>query len=206
MNKIFIIGIGPGSKEYVLPIALDTINSCDVIIGGRRNLEVFSEFRGEKILLSKSLEETVEYLRNNRKMKQVGIIVSGDSGFYSILSFMNKYFNSKDLEVIPGISSFQYLFSKLKMPWQEYQLLSLHGKKTDFIKELKAIGKVAILTDSNSSPDKLANVLLLEGLHNITMTVGENLSYPEERIITGAPEEIIAAAPYEMSVVVITNG
>lgn len=204
MNKVFVIGIGPGSREYVLPIALKTINSCDVILGGSRNLEIFSEFNGEKILLSKRLEEVVEYLIINREEKRIGIIVSGDSGFYSILSFINKHFCREEIEVIPGISSIQYMFSKLKVPWQEYSLMSLHGKNQDFIKVLKLQGKVALLTDFSFSPDKLADILLLEGLEGARMAVGENLSYPEERIITGTPYEIKASAPYQMSVVVIT--
>ena len=205
MNKVFVIGIGPGDRDYVLPIALKAINSCDVIVGGYRNLEAFPEFSGEKMPLPKRLEEIIIYLQENSKEKRIGVIVSGDSGFYSVLGFLNRYFDKDYLEVIPGISSFQYLFSKVKIPWQDFSLLSLHGKSIDFIDKLKATGKVALLTDSIFSPEKLADILISEGFDRAIMIVGENLSYPEERIISGVPAIIKKASPYQMNVVVIIN-
>ena len=205
MNKISVIGIGPGAREYVLPIALDTINSCEIIIGGNRNLEAFPEFKGDKIPLSKSLEDLIIFIKENKTSKRIGVIVSGDSGFYSILGFLNRHFNREELEVIPGISSFQYFFSRLKRPWQDFALLSLHGKRLDFIKELQDKQQVALLTDTVFSPDRLARELVQEGLKKVYMMVGENLSYPEERIVCGTPEDILREAPYQMSVVVIIN-
>jgi len=205
MNKISVIGIGPGAREYLLPIALETINSCQIIIGGARNLEAFPEFTGEKMPLPKALEDLIVFIKESKDSKRLGVIVSGDSGFYSILGFLNRHFTSEELEVIPGISSLQYFFARLKRPWQDFTFQSLHGKRIDFIKELQDKKQVALLTDNVFSPDKLAQELIKNGFFKACLMVGENLSYPEERIVCGTPEDILKAAPYQMSVVVIVN-
>ncbi len=205
MNNIAVIGIGPGAREYVLPIALKTINECQVLIGGDRNLAIFPEFKGEKIPLPKRMEEIIQYAKENRANKKIGVVVSGDSGFYSILGLIRRNFSEEELEVIPGISALQYLFSRIKLPWQDFSLMSLHGKQANFIDEIRRVGKIALLTDAIFSPEKLADTLIIEGLANVHMVVGENLSYPEERILRGTPEAIKDGAPYQMCVVVIIN-
>ncbi len=205
MNNIAVIGIGPGAREYVLPIALKTINECQVLIGGDRNLAIFSEYEGEKIPLPKRIEEIIQYAKENRANKKIGVVVSGDSGFYSILGLVRRNFREEELEVIPGISSIQYLFSRIKLPWQDFSLMSLHGKQADFIEELRRTGKVALLTDAIFSPEKLAEALIMQGFGNAHIIVGENLSYPEERILRGTPEAIKKGAPYQMCVAVIIN-
>ena len=33
MNKVFAVGVGPGSSKYVTDIVKDAISQCDVVIG-----------------------------------------------------------------------------------------------------------------------------------------------------------------------------
>ena len=33
MNKVFAVGVGPGSPKYVTDIVKDAISQCDVVIG-----------------------------------------------------------------------------------------------------------------------------------------------------------------------------
>ena len=33
MNKVFAVGVGPGSPEYVTDIVKEAISQCDVVIG-----------------------------------------------------------------------------------------------------------------------------------------------------------------------------
>ncbi|MCC5911094.1 MAG: precorrin-6y C5,15-methyltransferase (decarboxylating) subunit CbiE [Clostridiaceae bacterium] len=203
MNKIMVIGIGPGHRDYILPIAFKKIEASDVLIGGRRNLEIFKDFEGETQVITKELDKILHYIKSNRKDKKIAIIVSGDTGFYSMLTYFKKHFSSEEIEVIPGISSLQYLFSRIKEPWQEAPLLSLHGRRENFVEKLKQYKKVGLLTDTIHTPENIGKILMEEGLDHATMVVGENLSYSEERIIVGEPKEIIKNGPYQMTVVVI---
>ncbi|SNS45972.1 precorrin-6Y C5,15-methyltransferase (decarboxylating) [Anaerovirgula multivorans] len=204
MKKIWIVGIGPGHPDYVLPAAYRAVETSDILIGGRRNLEVFRDYKGETYVISKDLKEVVEYIKIHKKDKNIAVILSGDTGFYSMLTYLKKYFHQEDLEVIPGISSLQYLFSRMKETWQEVPLTSLHGRETNFIEKLRQFKKIGLLTDTLYTPEKIAKDLIHAGLEKAVMVVGENLSYEEERVIKGSPKDIIEKAPYQMTVVVIT--
>ncbi len=201
-----MIGIGPGHRDYLLPIAEKHIKNSDILIGGGRNLQSFPDYKGLKVTITKELATIVELMKGERVTKKIALILSGDTGFYSMLNYMKKHFTNEELEVIPGISSFQYLFAKMKEPWQQTTLMSVHGRQDNYIEALQKQGQVALLTDSTYGPEAIAKELLLKGYGGVALIVGENLSYEEERITIGSPEEIILAAPYEMSVVVIKNG
>ncbi len=205
MNKIYIIGIGPGHTDYVLPVARQYIDKCHVLIGGERNLKTFPLFKGKTLTINKDLVSLVEFMKRERVDKQIGLILSGDTGFYSMLTFMKKHFKEEEIEVIPGLSSFQYLFAKMKETWHQTALMSVHGRKQDYLLALKSYSSVALLTDQQHSPKEIAKELIENGYETVKITVGENLSYDDERITVGTPMEIMAASPYQMSVVIINN-
>ena len=201
--KINIIGIGPGSLDYLLPAANMAINECDIIIGGKRNLQMFQHLSKEFYEFGSDLEGLYKYINSNYEDKKLGVIVSGDPGFYSLLSFLSKRFEKEKLNVIPGISSFQYLYAKLGKPWQQHLIASMHGREFDMIKSLKDYKGIFLLTDEKNSPSAIAKTLIEYGFESCSMAVGENLSYAEERILVGKPEKFIDKLFDSLSVVVI---
>ncbi len=51
MNKVFAVGVGPGSSKYVTDIVKDAISQCDVVIGYGYTIKTIEEFvKGKKIL------------------------------------------------------------------------------------------------------------------------------------------------------------
>lgn len=203
MNKLLVMGIGPGHPDYLLPVVRQRVKTCAALVGGTRNLALFPEFAGEQLTIKKDLLSLVPVLQKSLILGSVGVIVSGDPGFYSMLDFLKQHFSEEVIEVLPGISSFQYLYAKLGRPWHQNLPLSVHGRQADYLTALKQGRGVTLLTDSRQSPAAIAQAVLEAGLTGIRMVVGENLSYPRERIIQGSPETIIQAGPYQMAVVVI---
>lgn len=201
--KINVIGMGPGSLDYLLPVASMAINECDIIIGGKRNLHMFKHLSKEFYEFGSDLEGMYEYINSNYLTKKVGVVVSGDPGFYSLLSFLSKRFSKEKLNVIPGISSFQYLYAKIGKPWQQHLIASMHGREFDMIKSLKDHKGIFLLTDEKNSPSAIAKILTESGLEGCNMVVGESLSYAEERILVGKPEIFIDKRFNSLSVVVI---
>jgi len=51
-----------------------------------------------------------------------------------VASFLKRV-GASELEVIPGISSFQYMFAQLKMTWKDFSLASMHGRESDLKKK-----------------------------------------------------------------------
>ena len=129
MNKICIIGVGPGTREYVVPVALKRIKESDCLIGARRALNLFPEFKKEKICFDGRLSRVIPYLKKHREDKKIAVLVSGDPGLYSLTQTVAKQFKNNEYEVIPGISSLQIAFARIGESWQDVKIISLHGSK-----------------------------------------------------------------------------
>lgn len=205
MHKIYVLGMGPGSKDYILPITIDYIKESDVLIGGKRNLQYFEELNKEKIYIGADLEKIMLYTRTHRREKKIAFLLSGDTGFYSMLKALREEFSPEEMIVVPGISSFQYLMAKIGEPWQDAYVGSLHGRPFDLISALNSYEKIVLLTDGIYSPKWIANTLIENGFENKLMIVGENLSYQNERIQQAFPKEILKMPDFKMAVVVIKN-
>ena len=206
MEKIQILGLGPGNLDYVLPIVLKKIKESEVIVGGKRHIESLGEYAENKeyCYISADLQKVLDFINENRN-KKISVIVSGDTGFYSLLTFMKKYFESEELEVVPGISSVQYMFAKISEYWYDACIASVHGKEFDFVEKLNEYEKIGLLTDfKENTPQKIAQKLLENNFENVKIFVGENLSYENEKIYRFKAKEL---ANYEekfgMNVVIL---
>lgn len=205
MNKIDVVGIGPGNRDYILPIAYRIIEQCDVIVGGKRNLEIFDSYNKEVYTYNSDLQGMCDYIIDNKNKKKIAVIVSGDTGFYSLLDYLQSKIGKEYINVIPGISSYQYLFSRIGKSYKNYGLYSLHGREIKWIDILKDRKGIFLLTDKKNSPSCIAEQLIDAGVRNVTMIVGENLSYDDEKITIDIPENIIKQDFSVLSVVVIEN-
>ena len=191
MNKINVLGLGPGNPTYILPIVRELVDESDVLIGGRRNIEsIEGSVKGKEIkYIDRKLSELIDYIKANRD-KKISIIVSGDPGFYSMLNYLKKHFSNEELNVIPGISSMQYMFSRISTFWYDAYISSLHGKEFDFVEIVKSYDKVGLLTDNKYTPQYIAKELNDNNIKNVKIYVGENLSYDNEKISVFNVEEL----------------
>ena len=199
---INVIGLGPGNTDYITKLGEKLIQNSDVVIGGKRNLESIVDFEGEKIEISSNLKEIVEYINNN-KHKQISVIASGDPLIYGIGRYLSKNIDKEDLNIVSGISSLQYIFSKVHIDMNDLYITSSHGKTPDFDYVLSH-KKVCMVTDKIIGPKEIFKQILDRNLEK-TIVVGENLSYDNERITIGSPEDILNLEDFDMCVVVILD-
>jgi len=205
-RKLHIVGVGPGDREYILPAAQKLIEHSGLLIGGKRNLELFNHVKAEKTVIENNLEDISRCVEENIDYKAITVLASGDPGIFSIMEYLKNRLKDIELCVVPGISSFQYLCSKLNTSWHDIRIASLHGRgQKDLVNIVGHTGKVAVLTGGKSSPDAICRDFIKNNLTDITVSVGENLSYPNERIVTGKPEEISGMSFDSLSVMVVFN-
>lgn len=189
---IYIVGLGPGHKDYILPKAMKTMEICDIVVGFKRALDSLDIEDSKKVYMKK-LSDVDEFIcdntKNNAEEKDVAIVASGDPTFYGITNYIK---NKAELpfEIIPGISSFQYLTSKVQLPWNNAYVGSLHGRSDDFIHKVKEHDAAIWLTDKENNPSHLCDVLNREEI-DVEVMIGENLSYEDEKISIGKPAEFI---------------
>ena len=205
-NKPCIAGIGPGNPDYLCPGAKRIIEEADVLIGGRRNLEDFAELNKETLCIDRSLKTIVDYIAENYETRSIVVLASGDTGLFSISSYLRKKLPRVDFNVLPGISSLQHLMAKKDLKWNEMKIVTLHGNDDLNLKNTVARNKVtAIFTGGKNTPATIAATLNDPVFPELTLTVGENLSYPDERVISGTPEEIAAMDFGDLSIVIAEN-
>ncbi|SDZ00998.1 precorrin-6y C5,15-methyltransferase (decarboxylating) subunit CbiE [Tindallia californiensis] len=210
MKKIFVIGMGPGHPDYLLPAAKEALKQCDLLAGGARLIESAEAFSAEKVEtfpLRGELKAWCHQLQEKMQQNpegQTGLLLSGDTGCHSLVPVLHRYFDPNALILVPGISSIQLFLSHLQLPWTNGPVISLHGRRHQWMDVLRHHFFINLLTDAGSSPDLLAKELLDAGHAEAYMAVGENLSYKHQRLLLGTPAEIIQQAPYQMNVAVIS--
>ncbi|AXV40039.1 precorrin-6y C5,15-methyltransferase (decarboxylating) subunit CbiE [Methanobacterium sp. BAmetb5] len=193
MSKLYLVGIGPGSSDYLTKAAIECAHSVDVLVGSRRALDLFPGFAGETLVLrAQNMDEMMKKsISRVHEGRNVAILSTGDPGFSGVLKPILKLREELDLEVIPGISSLQLAAARLQLPWDEINLLTLHGKgNSHVILDYVDNGKpTMVLPDFRV--EKLAQFLIDEGINpERKVSVCERLSYPDERIFTGNLREI----------------
>ena len=119
---IKVVGIGPGSKDYLLPIAQKAIQEADVIIGYHYYFQFIEDLIQEGTLcIGKELseEEKRAEIAIEKAIEGYNVVVigSGDAGIYSMASIVYQKVAQSgediELETIPGISAFVAAGSKL---------------------------------------------------------------------------------------------
>lgn len=66
---IYIVGLGPGSYEYMLSKAIDVLKESDLIIGFKRGISSIDFIDKEKVCI-KSLKDIEPFLKQTQKRSQ----------------------------------------------------------------------------------------------------------------------------------------
>ena len=197
---VYIVGLGPGNKDYILPKAIDTLKKSNVIIGFKRLINDLDFINTNKIVIS-SLRETLEYIQQNGKDNIISLVASGDPTFFGISEYIKKNYPG-NIVVIPGISSFQYLTTKLNKSWNYAFTGSVHARNEDFIENVK-VNKLSIWLTDNKNNSAFLCKLLNENNIECTVIIGEHLSYENERILQGKPIEFINEEVSDMAILIV---
>lgn len=209
-NKIYIIGIGPGSSEYLTKKAIDTVKSSDYTVGSTRAINLFDDVNNKlafnvKDLLDK-LEKGVDLAIEGNT---VSILSTGDPGFSGVLNTVLRIANDKNfpkekIEVIPGISSLQLAAARNHIQWDNANVMTFHGRENieDILKVINN-GKTTIALPSKKVRD-MAQFLLDNGVNeNRQVVVCERLSYDDEKIVQATLKDIASSEFTYMCIMII---
>jgi precorrin-6Y C5,15-methyltransferase (decarboxylating) len=140
------------------------------------------------------------------KSERIGVLVSGDTGFFSIAkTLIEKLADSCNIDVVCGISSLQYFCSKIGISYENMKVVSLHGRKNSILGSISYNQKVFVLTGGNNKAHAVCSSLTDNGLGDVVVTAGENLSMPKERIIKGSAKELSEYTFDDLTVLLIEN-
>ena len=178
-QKIYLVGAGIEGWEGFGRQALEAIDNAEVLIGHKRLLEFFPNFRGEKRLMEE-LSIMLEYLKSTDK--RTVVLGSGDPNFFGVGRFLLRNLPKDRVEIFPNVTSVQYAFARIKEPWDDATFVSVHGRGIKpALDRIIASEKIAILTDSVNTPAVIACELIGRGAEGYEAWLCEDLGLPTEK-------------------------
>ncbi|WP_032098931.1 cobalt-precorrin-7 (C(5))-methyltransferase [Morganella morganii] len=195
---IYVTGVGPGSEAYLTRRAADVISGADILIGGQRHLDEFAGLTTETRVIDADISSLMNWIAE-RLDRRIVILASGDPMFFGIGKRISETFAPEQVQIVPGISSVQYLCSRAGMDMNDIYLTSSHNRSPDF-DWLLAHERIGMVTDSKIGPKEIAAEIRQRG-QTRRMIIGENLSGRNERITILNADDV--SGDYDMNVVLI---
>lgn len=203
--RVNIVGIGPGNPDLLTGEARQAIAASNILLGDKRMLSAFADS-------SKTVYDTIKTsaiaevaAKADPEKDVLAVLVSGDVGFFSLAKTISGKLPDCECVRYCGISSLVYFASKLQLSWDDAKIVSMHGRDQNLVAAVAQNKKVFSLTGGDHSPQALCKQLCEHGLGQVLVYVGENLSYPEEKITQGTAEEMSALSFPSLSVMMLLN-
>lgn len=193
--QIILAGIGMGNENCLTKEVRKAIGEADILLGAKRLLADFCP-KQEKQPFYRA-EEIIPYLRKIQEKnpfmesRNVVILFSGDSGFYSgcrsLYVALEKEIQERrlmaSLHILPGISSVSYLASCIGESYHDVPVYSMHGKKLcNLIHKIKSSPKMFLLMSGVQDINRLGMLLTENDMTECEVITGYQLSYKEQRI------------------------
>ncbi|EKR19558.1 precorrin-6y C5,15-methyltransferase (decarboxylating), CbiE subunit / precorrin-6Y C5,15-methyltransferase (decarboxylating), CbiT subunit multi-domain protein [Leptospira interrogans serovar Hebdomadis str. R499] len=183
MKAVTVVGMGDEGCPGLSSIAANAVAKAQILAGGKRHLDFFPQFSGEKIVFKDDLTQTIKRIAELSLEHTICVLASGDPLFFGIGNLIRKKVGPEYVDFIPAPSSVQHAFAKIGIPWDDAEVLSLHGRSSKgLITKLQFLNKVALFTDKINHPKEIASYLLSFNESEWTAFVCENLGGEKERI------------------------
>ncbi len=202
-RRIFLIGIGMGTPETLTEEARDALRQADVIVGAARVADPF-KMPGKPCVHEYRPRQIRRYLDEHPEFLNCAALFSGDVGFYSGAKKMAEFFEDYEVTMLPGISSVAYFAAKLGTTWEDARILSMHGRRANLIHAVVHNRKTFALLGKEPKTE-ICEKLRFYHLDDVTVHIGNRLSYPDESIITKKGGEIRPEDFGELAVILIEN-
>ena len=222
MNKVYAVGVGPGSPDFVTDVIKNVISECDVVIGYGYTLKTIEGFLDGKQIVEVTMKNQEEAYQKIAADGDHTILVpfTGDVNFSEseVVDRLIEVFG--DVEIIPGISSIQVASSKAKVPIDKSKVITMHVSTSIEEKKLelqKAIidGFNVILIprpwpkdpEKHFMPSEIAKYLKQSGFETSKMKVYvfEALTTEDETDFEGTVEQLEGKEFSDLSVMVFTQ-
>jgi len=223
MGKVFAVGVGPGSPNYVTETVRKTIVGADVVVGYKYTLDVIADLIKDKKILVITMADQEKTYQHVKKELGDGVLVipfTGDVNFSEseVVDRLVEIFG--DVELVPGISSIQVAASKTQVPLDKSKVITMHvttsieEKKLDLQKAVIDGQSVILIPrpwpndpQKHFMPSEVAFYLKKNGFDTpkIPVHVFESLTNGKEQIFTGSVQDLEGKEFSDLSVMVISQ-
>ena len=128
MNKVYAVGVGPGSPDFVPNVIKDVVAKCDVVIGYGYTLKTIEGVLNgqQKIEVTMKNQEDAYQKVAAEENHTILVPFTGDVNFSEseVVDRLIEIFD--EVEIIPGISSIQVAAAKAKVPIDKSKVITMH--------------------------------------------------------------------------------
>ena len=154
-----------------------------------------------QFLLRQIIQETVR----ESGEETASVLFSGDVGFFSGAKKLLPLLAGLEVRCIPGISSMAYFCARLGLSYEEVHAVSLHGRTSAVALPVRLHERCFFLLGGEVTAAQVCLRLCEYGLGDVTVHIGENLGYTEEKIVSGRTSELLNYAGERLAVLVTDN-
>lgn len=183
---VVLVGMGMGMDDPGAE-ARRWVAAAEVLAGGTRHLESFPHHQGERIPFKGPLGAALDRIHDVSSRKRTVVLGSGDPFFFGIGRRLTDRVGKDNVLALPNVTSLQVFFARLKEPWENVKVWSLHGREAwnesgAWISRLSLAPTHAFFTDPEHSPTWIARRMIQAGCTDWTMAVAEDLGAPTEKV------------------------
>ncbi len=183
MATVSIMGMGLGLSDLGTR-HLDIIAKADLLVGGERHLALFPDHPAEKKAITPPIEDLITDIRRFMNERKVVVLASGDPLFYGIGKTLAEKLGDDQVEILPNTSVMAEAFARIKRPWADAVVISLHGRdaEKDLAAALSRKNPIFLFTDHRRTPAHIARIVLEMAPGRWQIGVFECLGEPDENI------------------------
>jgi precorrin-6Y C5,15-methyltransferase (decarboxylating) len=198
-----IVGVLDDGAASLNAVALKALAEADVVIGAKRTLALL-EARLNPEAERRELGALSAVVDDVRAAQAAGqrcvVLATGDPLCHGIAGYLAMRLCLDAIEVLPNLSTIQLACARVGLVWQDLKIASIHAKDAGewqvgadprhglyaLAQALRRHDRLAVLTSPDNTPDRVARLLLAEGLQDeFQLAVAERLLQAGERIVTG---------------------
>jgi precorrin-6B C5,15-methyltransferase / cobalt-precorrin-6B C5,C15-methyltransferase len=199
-----VIGVLDDGAASLGAVALEHLRRADCVIGGTRTLQLLQASiaaGAEQRDLTGALAQVPAWVRGAQEAgRRCVVLATGDPLCHGIAAYLASRLCIEALDVLPNLSTVQLACARLGLPWQDMRIASIHARDAGewvegagpshglyaLLQDLRRHDRLAVLTSPENTPDRVARMLLAEGLGDaFQLAVAECLCRPAERVIAG---------------------
>ena len=222
MNKVYAVGVGPGSSDFVTDLVKDVISKCDVVIGYEYTLKTIEDLLNGKQVIKVTMANQEEAYQKIAQEDNHTILIpfTGDVNFSEseVVDRLIEIFDG--VEVLPGISSIQVAAARARVPIDKSKIITMHistsieEKKLELQKALLDGLSVVLVPrpwpkepDKHFMPSEIAKYLKRNGFDTSKMKVHvfEAVTTDKETTFEGTVDQLEGKEFSDLSVMVFNQ-
>lgn len=194
-----IIGAGMGTMDTLTGEAVRALETAEAVFATKR-LAALSP-KVEVCAFSELAEQVIQCTE-----KHISLLVSGDVGFFSAAGKLReRLLPHGEVQLVPGLSSMQYMCAKCGISYENLCFKSLHGRSGSILGAVSYHAATFALTGGENNAQTVCKCLTEAGLGDLPVHLGENLDAENERVLHSTAAELAELSCADLAVLLVEN-